>query len=225
MFKNIIIRPAGIPDAGPIGTVHSISANLAYANLHSRALLDLCFSATVLSDVARKNIVASLDAPDRVRMDVVTDANRIVGFAHAAIANDADDAGALEIFRRNDIVQSFNGADVLHFKTIYFLPEFQLHGLGTQLFLDALRSPMAMRTEIVFTETLDGYEASPKFFKKFGAVVIGQYEVFTGAHYGIDKTDGDAKVTSVVHRMNAKQVVENALLNVHKMNKMQILHD
>ncbi|MCL1902222.1 MAG: M20/M25/M40 family metallo-hydrolase [Alphaproteobacteria bacterium] len=105
-------------------------------------------------------------------------------------------------------LRTFDDAEIVNMKTFYLLPEFQRMGIGPNLAYYIASAKISENAINVFSETLNGYELSPKFFKRFDAENIGNYDTTVGEHYTLGgDTGAGITVNSHVWLMKKSDII------------------
>jgi GNAT superfamily N-acetyltransferase len=209
--ENIIIRNAELKDARSAAHAHSVSATLAYSGIHSDKLLKDHFNEQVLSEFWMKQIRNSINCPNLFQVIVAEDLARggMVGVCLSTAATDKGDGHILPMLADAGVdIKNFCDTIVGNINTMYFLPEYQRKGIGHGFMHKIATSGMFQKADLFITETLDKYAASPEFYKKFGAVNIGQYETAHSKHYGEDIKDKDDGIVLRVWLMKKSDIIK-----------------
>ncbi|MCL1902645.1 MAG: hypothetical protein FWG18_03405 [Alphaproteobacteria bacterium] len=204
-YYNMIIRPGELNDADAAAYTHSMSAMRAYRGILSDGLLSDHFGRKVLTEFWNKQIQNSVANPESFKVMVAQDANNgaIAGVCLASIATEKNDRRILPVLQKVGI-QNFQDNAIGNINTLYLHPEYQGMGLGINF---AHRIANSLHADTFITETLNGYDVSPAFFRKLGARNIGNYHITISEHYRTKTQNGNDAIILHVHKMSKADIL------------------
>ncbi|MCL1902646.1 MAG: hypothetical protein FWG18_03410 [Alphaproteobacteria bacterium] len=210
IIENMIIRAGTMADARGAAMVHSIAAHKAYEKLHTPKILQEHFGEQILSEFWAQQIRNSINCPQLYKVIVAEDVaqRKISGVCLAAVANKEHNGHIVPMIQKTGRkIANLQDTVIGNISTVYFHPDCQRHGMGVNFMHNVVKSEIFQGSDLFVTETLNGYEISPRFFKQFGAINIGQVQTATSKHYGRENEGEDDSVILQVWLMQKSNII------------------
>lgn len=208
-------RMANKEDMLKMARVHSVSAKAAYEPFKDKyPVLYSVFSTENLID-SWKEYLKKCENNNRYNAIVIEKlyskcgipCKKIVGIAKASVLNGQYKDYMEEVLNKKMSPEEIS--EYANLQTIYIDPKYQGLGLGKSVMGYFANQFSEKGCKYALTETLSGYENSPKFFNKVGgATLLGEYKENTAQ--------------ACVNKADAEEVIPLSLWLMNDMDKMKM---